>query len=421
MEYIEGILYHKIQESDFTNMYGIKKPSGGGGQSYIQAAGYSRDALDRLFKDAPKVYDTPEFWDGDLLFPRKNYTIAAYEVGSSRQAEIELAPRTGRKDYRICRQNQKHRHPAWQVSSGFPEPRKKDGSYLFEKGYPGLIDNLCILLIKTRDESDGVRYYATYVDSASIPVSWPQGVGLEEIFLKSKDKRKRQGIIFFDEQYLRFSNDREAPFLAGSAADSEIGLPSLPDNFYEVAEDATEYSKKELQVAIDYDNIVITKVDPPSVKKRRTAGAKRSVVKDANYERRHKNLKKIGDIGETLAIKIEKERLESEGRSDLACRVENVSKTIGDGLGYDIKSFELVDGAYTEKYIEVKATTGGKNKPFDISANEVEVSEEKGSHYCIYRFYGISGKTTQIKYYEVRGSVKEHFALEATSYAAYCK
>ena len=41
MEYVSAILYHKIQDSDFTNMYGIKKPSGGGGQTYIQAAGYN--------------------------------------------------------------------------------------------------------------------------------------------------------------------------------------------------------------------------------------------------------------------------------------------------------------------------------------------------------------------------------------------
>ena len=31
-----------------TNMYGIKKPSGGGGQTYIQAAGYDFSELDRM-------------------------------------------------------------------------------------------------------------------------------------------------------------------------------------------------------------------------------------------------------------------------------------------------------------------------------------------------------------------------------------
>ena len=79
MEHIEAILYHKIQESDFTNMYGIKKPSGGGGQTYIQAAGYSKDELDRMFKEADKIYNTPEYWDKALLHPRKNYTFKAFD------------------------------------------------------------------------------------------------------------------------------------------------------------------------------------------------------------------------------------------------------------------------------------------------------------------------------------------------------
>ena len=56
MEHIEAILHHKIQESDFTNMYGIKKPSGGGGQTYIQAAVYSREELEKMFNDANDIF-----------------------------------------------------------------------------------------------------------------------------------------------------------------------------------------------------------------------------------------------------------------------------------------------------------------------------------------------------------------------------
>ena len=418
MEHIEAILYHKIQESDFTNMYAIKKPESGGGQTYIQAAGYSKEELDGMFKDADKIYDTPEFWDKDSLFPRKNYTIKAYEVGSSVCSEIELAPRTGRKDYRICRQTPKYRHPAWQNSNGFPEPKKKgDGSYMFEVNYPGIIDNLYILLIKTKNEKAATKYYATYVDSNVIPASWPRSAGLEEIFLKSK----RQGIIFFNEQYLRFINDKERPFGVGSAVDDEIGNAVLPENLCETSDDAVEYSKKDIKIQIDYNDIDVQKVEPPTLKRKISSNTKKKITKDSNYERRHKNLKKIGDVGEELTLRIERKRLESEGRNDLAAKVEHVSKTIGDGLGYDIKSFENVDGTYVEKYIEVKTTTGGKNKPFDISANEVEVSEEKSDNYYIYRFYGVSGKSKQVKYYEVRGSVKENFTLEATSYKAYCK
>ena len=36
MEHIEAILYHKIQESDFTNMYAIKKPESGGGRRILR-------------------------------------------------------------------------------------------------------------------------------------------------------------------------------------------------------------------------------------------------------------------------------------------------------------------------------------------------------------------------------------------------
>lgn len=123
MEYVSAILYHKIQDSDFTNMYGIKKPSGGGGQTYIQAAGYDFSELDRMFAESDIITDTLEFWDSEKIFPRKKYNFNAIAIGLNQSAEIELAPRTGRKDYRISRQGLNHRHPAWSPSNGFPEPK----------------------------------------------------------------------------------------------------------------------------------------------------------------------------------------------------------------------------------------------------------------------------------------------------------
>ena len=397
-EHIIAILYHKIQESDFTNMYGIKKPIGGGGQTYIQAAGYSQDELDEMFKDADDIYNTPEFWDKESKLPRKKYTFNANVVGSTASADLELAPRTGRKDYRISRQNLKHRHPAWQPQNGFPEPNQNSsGNYIYEKNYPTIIDNLYILIIR--------------------PNTWPSGVGLEDIFSKGK----HQGIIFYADQYLRFVNDKDSPFAVGSAADIEIGNIDLPRNFNEVSDDAVEYANKEISLTLNTSKVTITKVEAPQLKKKRVRSEIRTISIDVNYVRRHKNLKKIGDIGELLAIEVEIERLISEGRADLAKRIEHVSQSIGDGLGYDILSFEKVGTDYREKYIEVKSTTGGKNKPFDITANEVEVSEEKGEQYCIYRFYGLSSTAKVIHYYECRGNIKDNFTLEAITFKAYCK
>lgn len=417
-EYITAILYHKIQDSDFTNMYGIKKPDGGGGQTYIQAAGYSREELDKMFLDADDIFDTPEFWDAEELFPRKKYTFKANAVGSTAAADLELAPRTGRKDYRISKQTLNHRHPAWQPQNGFPEPnRNSNGEYIYEKKYPTIIDNLYILIIKTSCQDGVAKYYATYVDSGELPAAWPSGVGLEDLFLKSK----HQGILFYEEQYLRFVDNRNAPFAIGSAADIEIGNVVLPAYFNEISDDAVEYAAKEISLTLDASKVIITKAEAPQLKKKAVRSERRSVAKDINYARRLKNLKKIGDAGELLAIELERKRLIAEGRQDLADRIEHVSRTIGDGLGFDILSFEKFGSDYREKYIEVKATTGGKNKPFDITANEVEVSEEKGEQYCIYRFYGLSSIAKEIRYYECRGAIKDNFTLEATAFKAYCR
>lgn len=420
MEYIQAILYHKIQDSDFTNMYGLKKPTSGGGQTYIQAAGYTPIDLDRMFAEADEAIDTEELWHTDKPTPRKLYRFKTCEVGSTQTAIIELAPRKKRKDYRISRQNIKHRHPAWSSSSGFPEPHKSTmtNQYVYEENYPGLIDNLFVLIIKTKCQVDSTyKFYATYVDSADLPDTWVEGVKLEDIFAKEK----RQGIIFFQEQFLRFTNDKKAPFQVGSAIDEQLGFVELPEDLPESEDDAVEFAQKDIELTLDYNTVGIEAVDMPTVKTPKRKISRKFCVKNQNYEQRNRNLKKIGDVGEKLAVEAEKRRLIQEGHKELAERVVHVSVVIGDGLGYDIQSFQKNGNRYEEKYIEVKATTGGINKPFDISANEVKVSAEKGKQYSIYRFFGIGNGVENIKYYEVQGSVSEMFDLEATMYKAYNK
>ena len=417
VEYVEAILYHKIQDSDFTNMYGVKKPASGGGQTYIQAAGYTRAELDRMFSQAQAV-DTPEYWDpGEKKYPRKEYTIPARVVGSPRCEALQLVPRTGRKDYRICRQGVKLRHPAWSQANGFPAPEEDTaGKYRYEKNYPGKIDHLYIMIIKTRAGSQDIQYYAAYIDSKHIPDNWPKAAGLEAIFIGEK-----QGIIFYDEQFLRYTDDKYAPFAPGSAVDEELGLVPLPADLAERADDAVEYAGKELTLSVDTAKVAFCPVDPPAFKRRLHTTDRAGAVKDRDYARRQRNLKKVGDLGEALVVELEKRRLTQAGRNDLANRIEHVSKTVGDGLGYDILSFELLDEGYAEKLIEVKATTGGKNKPFDISANEVEVSEDQKERYCIYRLFGLRSGAGEIKYYEIRGSVKERFNLVPSAYKAFVK
>jgi hypothetical protein len=417
IEHVEAILYHKIQDSDFTNMYGVKKPIGGGGQTYIQAAGYVADDLDKMFKEA-NAADTPEYWDSNKRNNRKRYNFPAFVVGKKEQEkELELAPRTGRKDYRISRQNPAHRHPAWKQENGFPAPEKNaSGEYIYDKGYPGKIDHLYIMIIKTRTSNNEVRYYASYVDSRYIPETWPKGVGLESIF-----SGKRQGIIFYDQQFLRFTNILLKPFSVGSAIDELLGNVKLPEDLTESVDDAIEYAKKEIDFSIDILGVEFSEEPAPKGKRRTSVKSGSKIEKDKNYIRRQKNLKKVGDLGEELVVEMEKRRLVMLGRKDLAKRIKHASKEVGDGLGYDIESFNVEGKNVEVMYIEVKTTTGGINKPFDVSANEVEVSSKIGDKYYIYRLYGLCPGATNISYYVVKGSIANNFNLTPTGYKAYTK
>ncbi len=50
-------------------------------------------------------------------------------------------------------------------------------------------------------------------------------------------------------------------------------------------------------------------------------------------------------LGEQFVVEIERKRLLEARRDDLAAKVEWVAETLGDGLGYDVLSFnEANDG-----------------------------------------------------------------------------
>ena len=58
-----------------------------------------------------------------------------------------------------------------------------------------------------------------------------------------------------------------------------------------------------------------------------------------NHLLKAKKDKQLGDLGEELVLRYEKMKLIDIGKTDLENAVENVSKTQGDGTGYDTKSF----------------------------------------------------------------------------------
>jgi uncharacterized protein DUF3883 len=77
-----------------------------------------------------------------------------------------------------------------------------------------------------------------------------------------------------------------------------------------------------------------------------------------DYAWRDARNRQLGRLGEQFAVDIERRRLKGQGRDDLAQKVEWIADTVGDGVGFDILSYDETDDS--ERFIEVKTTTSGK-------------------------------------------------------------
>jgi len=76
-----------------------------------------------------------------------------------------------------------------------------------------------------------------------------------------------------------------------------------------------------------------------------------------DYARQDAINRHLGRMGEQFTLDLERRRLKAAKRDDLAARVDWVSETCGDGLGFDILSFDPEDGA--ELFLEIKTTCLG--------------------------------------------------------------
>lgn len=126
----------------------------------------------------------------------------------------------------------------------------------------------------------------------------------------------------------------------------------------------------------------------------------------------------LGLAGELAVLDFEEKRLSALGARKLANRIEHVSVSRGDGLGYDIHSFE-VDGK--DKLIEVKTTTGSGVTPFYVSANELKFSREFPEHFCLSRVFDFPTTVTRrkkVQLYELNGSLADTCDLHPESYKA---
>lgn len=131
-----------------------------------------------------------------------------------------------------------------------------------------------------------------------------------------------------------------------------------------------------------------------------------------DYLAREEHNRSLGQAGELFALDFERWRLIQLGAGRLADKVEHVSATEGDGLGYDIRSFEA-DGQ--ERFIEVKTTGFGERTPFFVSATELRFSRTQEQRFRLYRLFDFRKAP---KLFELAGPIERHCQLDATTYRA---
>ncbi|MCO8249033.1 DUF3883 domain-containing protein [Comamonas thiooxydans] len=120
----------------------------------------------------------------------------------------------------------------------------------------------------------------------------------------------------------------------------------------------------------------------------------------------------LGLAGEKFVLAYEQWQLEKQGLHKLASRVEHVAESLGDGLGFDVRSFDLHG---KEKLIEVKTTSFAKETPFFVTRNELQVSQQESSRFHLYRLYDFR-KRPQL--FDLPGAIDSHCQLDAQSYRA---
>ena len=216
-------------------------------------------------------------------------------------------------------------------------------------------DHRRTLARKLHDRSDGsIEFKHCNISAVLIELGFP--------YISGYKRRDNYQALLYDVVADRLQGDRSLQDLAAQDVDLSVQVPTV-------------------------DDILRALVNPPKREERahRAAEPRRFVPRlNVNYLEREAHNRTLGAAGEEFILNFERARLIHEGNERLATNIEHVSRTEGDGLGFDIRSYET-SGA--DRLIEVKTTKYGQDTPFFVSRNEVEVSREKAGAYHLYRLF----------------------------------
>jgi hypothetical protein len=128
-----------------------------------------------------------------------------------------------------------------------------------------------------------------------------------------------------------------------------------------------------------------------------------------DFLKQQKENQRIGDLGEKYVLLYEQEIIK---KWSIKKTVEHVSKSRGDGLGYDILS---LDKNGLPKYIEVKTTKSGLGTQFFITRNELERSKKEQNSYFLYRLYNFDEDNSTADLFIHCGDLTE-YCINPTTY-----
>jgi len=131
-----------------------------------------------------------------------------------------------------------------------------------------------------------------------------------------------------------------------------------------------------------------------------------------DYLEREAQNQSLGLAGEQFIVQFEHWRLIALGQPRLADKVDHVSQSKGDGLGYDVLSYES-DGK--ERFIEVKTTTFGRDTPFFVSRGELALSSVAKEQFHLYRLFEFR-KAPRL--FDLAGALNQHCTLDPVTYRA---
>jgi hypothetical protein len=192
-----------------------------------------------------------------------------------------------------------------------------------------------------------------------------------------------------------------------------VGIISQQVSLYPLLDQTALAAVQQPAAAPQHVDFATLKTEAPVRQEKASSPLPRSfqAFKRDYLEREAQNLS-LGAAGEDFALRYERWRLAASGQEAFAVRVEHVSKTKGDGLGFDILSFNL-DG--TERFIEVKTTTFGRDTPFFLTDTELARSKVEGENYHLYRLFEFR---RQPRIFELAGALDRHCFLDPMTYKA---